>query len=218
MCAIQDLLPEQIFFEKQSAAATLAWLDNPTGVHPSQFLAGFPALIKKYRKRYPDCSITLQQHKDLKKLHSEFRNQFTHFAPMQWSIEVAGLPRIAKTALDLIEDAMRKHQVEIHLTCDMKKRLAENLKIIREALDCCEIAARLPLCSELRLCLFVGGGIKSKDPAALLHIFTPPSPREERGEGEDRAAQATKRPFHPSPPFPPPTTRTHTRSRPRRAG
>jgi hypothetical protein len=30
---------------------------------------------------------------------------------------------------------MQTHQVEIHLTCDMKKRLAENLKAIREALE-----------------------------------------------------------------------------------
>jgi hypothetical protein len=134
VCAIQDSTRTNIL-EKRSAAATLAWLDNPTGVHPSQYLDRYPALIKKYRKKYPDCSITLQQHKDLKKLHTEFRNQFTHFAPMQWSIEVVGLPRIAKAALDLIEDAVQKHQVEIHLTCNMKKHLAENLKVIREALE-----------------------------------------------------------------------------------
>jgi hypothetical protein len=105
------------------------------GVHPSQYLDHFPALIKKFRKKYTDCSITVEQLKDLKKLHQEFRNQFTHFAPMQWSIELAGLPRIAKAALDLIEDAMQKHQVEIHLTCNMKKRLAENLSATREALE-----------------------------------------------------------------------------------
>jgi hypothetical protein len=49
VCAIQDSTRTNIL-EKQSAAATLAWLDNPTGVHPSQFLDNFPALIKKYRK------------------------------------------------------------------------------------------------------------------------------------------------------------------------
>jgi hypothetical protein len=54
---------------------------------------------------------------------------------MQWSIEAVVLPRIAKAALDLIEDAMQKHQVEIHLTCSMKKHLAENLEVIREALE-----------------------------------------------------------------------------------
>jgi hypothetical protein len=48
---------------------------------------------------------------------------------------VAGLPRIAKVALDLVENAMQRHQVEIHLTCNMKKRLAENLRAIREALE-----------------------------------------------------------------------------------
>jgi hypothetical protein len=54
---------------------------------------------------------------------------------MQWSIEEAGLPRITKAALDLIEESMQRHQVEIHLTCDMKRNLAENLQTIREALE-----------------------------------------------------------------------------------
>jgi hypothetical protein len=133
VCAIQDSTRTNIL-TKRSAASTLTWLENPTGVHPLPYLDHFPALIKKYRKKYPDCSITVQQMKDLKKLHLEFRNQFTHFAPMQWSIEAAGLPRIAKAALDLTEDAMQKHQVEIHLTCNMKKRFAENLRTTREAL------------------------------------------------------------------------------------
>jgi hypothetical protein len=134
VCAIQDSTRTNIL-AKASEAATLKWLENPTGVHPSQYLDHFPKLIRKFRKKYTDCSITVEQLKDLKKLHHEFRNQFTHFAPMQWSIELVGLPRIANAALDLIEDAMQKHQVEIHLTCNMKKRLAENLSATREALE-----------------------------------------------------------------------------------
>jgi hypothetical protein len=134
VCAVRDSTATNVL-TKKSAEATLAWLENPTGVHPAPYLDHYPTLSKKYRKKYPDCSITVRQQKDLKKLHSEFRNQFTHFAPMQWSIEIAGLPRITKAALDLIEDAMQKHQVEIHLTCDMKRHLTENLKAIREALD-----------------------------------------------------------------------------------
>jgi hypothetical protein len=129
VCAIKDSTGTNVL-TKKSAEATLAWLENPTGVYPAPYLEHYPTLSKKYRKKYPDCSITLQQLKDLKKLHSEFRNQFTHFAPMQWSIEEAGLPRITKAALDLIEESMQRHQVEIHLTCDMKRNLAENLQTI----------------------------------------------------------------------------------------
>jgi hypothetical protein len=134
VCAIQDSTRTNVL-DRQSAVATLAWLDNPIGDHPRQYLDHYPALLKKYRKKYPDCSITLQQIKDLKKLHSEFRNQFTHFSPMQWSIEAAGLPRITEAALCLIEDAMQKQQVEIHLTLEEKERLANNLKGIRGALE-----------------------------------------------------------------------------------
>jgi hypothetical protein len=134
VCAIKDSTGTNVLTRK-SEEATLAWLANPTGVCPAPYLDHYPMLSKKYRRKYPDCSITVQQQKDLKKLHSEFRNQFTHFAPMQWSIEIAGLPRITKAALDLIEGAMQKHQVEIHLACDMKRHLAENLRAIREALE-----------------------------------------------------------------------------------
>ena len=54
---------------------------------------------------------------------------------MQWSIEAAGLPRITEAALCLIEDAMQKQQVEIHLTLEEKERLANNLTVIRGALQ-----------------------------------------------------------------------------------
>jgi hypothetical protein len=138
VCAIKDSTETSVL-EKRSALAVLAWLENPIGNHPLRYLDHYPALIKKYRKKYPDCTITVPQLKDLKKLHSEFRNNFTHFAPMQWSIEVAGLPRIVKAALDLVEDAMQKHQVEIHVTGNMKRRLAKNLGAIRKALDSFEL-------------------------------------------------------------------------------
>jgi hypothetical protein len=134
VCAIKDSTGTNVL-SKQSAAATLAWLQNPTGAPPPQYLDHYPALSRKYRKKYPCSTVTAQQLKDLKKLHNEFRNNFTHFAPMQWSIEVVGLTRIVKAALDLVEDAMQKHQVEIHVTGNMKRRLAKNLRAIREVLD-----------------------------------------------------------------------------------
>jgi hypothetical protein len=133
VCAIKDSAGINVL-DKKSAAATLAWLENPTEVEPPQRLDHFPALIKKFRKKYPDPMIALQQQKDLRKLHNEFRNNFTHFAPMQWAIEAVGLPRIIGAALDLTENAMQKHQVEIHLTGNMKRRFAGNLRVIREAL------------------------------------------------------------------------------------
>src|ERR1700761_5820564 len=51
VCAIQDSSRTNIL-TKQSAASTLAWLENPTGVHPLPYLDHFPILIKKYRKKY----------------------------------------------------------------------------------------------------------------------------------------------------------------------
>jgi hypothetical protein len=136
VCAIQDSTGTSVLKKQSATEMLLAWLENPVGVHPFQYLESYPGLSnKKCRNKYPESKVIVQQLKDLKKLHNEFRNNFTHFAPMQWSIEVAGLPRIAKAAVDMIEEAMQKHQVEIHLTYDMKARLAGNLRAIREALE-----------------------------------------------------------------------------------
>jgi len=131
--AVKDSTETNIL-DKRSAAENLVWLDNPIGPHPGRRLDNYSALLKKYRKKYLDCMITVQQLRDLRKLHSEFRNNFAHFAPMEWSIEAAGLPRMINAALDLIESAMQSRKIEIHLTGNMKRRLAENLLTIRDAL------------------------------------------------------------------------------------
>jgi hypothetical protein len=134
VCAVQDSTRTNIL-KKKSAKETLDWLNSDlTENQPLQYLDEFPELLKKYRTKYRSITIEISQEKDLATLHKEFRNNFTHFAPMQWSIEAAGLPRIVGTAVNLAEAAMRQHQVEIHLSEQMKQRLTQNLVTIRGAL------------------------------------------------------------------------------------
>ncbi|WP_141246483.1 hypothetical protein [Actibacterium ureilyticum] len=52
-------------------------------------------------KYFDDCKRDSER--DLWRLH-DFRNSFTHFQPVGWSIEKAGLPRIIGLALDLAEE------------------------------------------------------------------------------------------------------------------
>jgi hypothetical protein len=133
ICALQDSTRTNIL-NNRSAGETLAWLEKAEGDQPMQFLLECPELLRKYRKKYPCTEMTAQKLKDLKRLHKDFRNAFTHFVPRGWSIEIAGLPRIVGAALDVIEAAMQQHQVAVHLNGNMTRRLAKNLDVARSAL------------------------------------------------------------------------------------
>jgi hypothetical protein len=132
VCAIRDSSGTNVL-KKRSAKAMLTWLDNPAGPPPQEHLDDFIPLLKKYRKKYP-CRGTIQQLRQIHKLHSEFRNSFIHFVPGGWSIELAMLPAIIRTGLDLIEAAMQQHQVAIHFEEAMQRRLQQNLTATREHL------------------------------------------------------------------------------------
>lgn len=58
-----------------------------------------PLTVRKY-KTYKDC-VTARE-RDFYLLHS-FRNDNVHFQPVSWCIEIAGLPRICRTALELVQ-------------------------------------------------------------------------------------------------------------------
>ena len=59
---------------------------------------------------------------------------FVHFVSGGWSIELAMLPAIISSTLDLIEAAMQQQQVAIHLKEVMQRRLHHNLAVARAAL------------------------------------------------------------------------------------
>jgi hypothetical protein len=132
VCAIQDTSGTSIL-EKKSATRVLRYFEIPEGDMPQERMADFMTLFRKYRKMYP-CKGTIQQLKQIRRLHQEFRNDFAHFVPKGWSIEVAGLPAIIGTALKLIEEAMKQDQVLMRLSGNRKRRLERNLAATRTAL------------------------------------------------------------------------------------
>jgi hypothetical protein len=134
VCAITDSSGTNIL-SKRSAKALLRWFDTFEGERPREHLDDFLALLKKYRKEYP-CHGTIRQLKHLYKLHFEFRNNFTHFVPAYWSIEIAMFPPIIGSALDAIEAAMRQQRVAVNLDQKMQDRLASNLATTRAVLAC----------------------------------------------------------------------------------
>jgi hypothetical protein len=133
VCAIKDASGANIL-DKRSAIAMLGWFEKSDEDQPRQHLDRFVVLLTKYRKKYPVPNLPNQQIKNLCKLNNEFRNNFVHFIPQGWSIDEAIFSPLIESALDLIEAAMKQHQVEIHLNDDMRLRLDTDLAAARSGL------------------------------------------------------------------------------------
>lgn len=85
---------------------------DPKAPEPNTHLMALPELLKKCRKPGSaggPCGSTAIQISDselewLTRFHSRIRNQFTHFEPQTWILEVSGIPSIAKLISRIISD------------------------------------------------------------------------------------------------------------------
>ena len=76
---------------------------NPNAKLPKTYLMALPDLLKAVRKplsagdgrNSAGIAISDAEFDWLKRFHDSVRNQFTHFKPMGWSVEVSGIPDIA---------------------------------------------------------------------------------------------------------------------------
>ena len=101
---------------KKNAEEWIAYFDadrdEPTVQPPMTYLMALPDLIKALRKpnsagdRSNDAGIPVNDSELewLKRFHDDVRNQFTHFSPMGWSIEVSGIPALARLTARIIGD------------------------------------------------------------------------------------------------------------------
>ena len=85
-------------------------LTDPNAKPPKTHLMRLPDLLTAVRKPHSagDCSnaagvaISESELRWLRRFHKDIRNQFVHFEPMGWSIEVSGIPEIAKVVARII--------------------------------------------------------------------------------------------------------------------
>ncbi|NBN62251.1 hypothetical protein [Pannonibacter tanglangensis] len=85
---------------------------DPTATEPKTHLMTLPELLKECRKLGSaggPCGSTAIQISDselewLTRFHRHIRNQFTHFEPQTWILEVSGIPSIAKLISRIISD------------------------------------------------------------------------------------------------------------------
>jgi hypothetical protein len=116
--------------DKKSRRLVLAWHENREGPYPKERLAEFDVLLKRCHEAGL-LKLKEAEEKDLLRLHNEFRNTFSHFMPMSWSIEKAGLPRIVCTALDCIEKLMSSDKVRYKMSGNRTRRLFRGIEAAR---------------------------------------------------------------------------------------
>jgi hypothetical protein len=75
--------------------------------------------------------ITQLQKKDCDLLNATLRNNFEHFIPKGWSIQLNGMPRIVDSALQIIEFLTFKSG-RISLTSYKKRKIKRLVNIIRK--------------------------------------------------------------------------------------
>lgn len=101
---------------KKNAAEWLEYFEasrtNPTLKPPKTHLMSLPDLLKAVRRPNPNPCFNLgnaiqisdSEMNWLSRFHETFRNQFVHFEPAGWAIEVSGIPEIAKLIARIIKD------------------------------------------------------------------------------------------------------------------
>lgn len=108
---------------------------------PKTELMRLPDLLKAVRKQgaaggfansapieISDSELGLLTH-----IHSEIRNQFVHFAPRGWSIEMSGVPQIAQIIARIIKDIDDCGWAFRHLDSTKKNAMILDLKHLTEA-------------------------------------------------------------------------------------
>ncbi|MFK0209547.1 hypothetical protein [Agrobacterium sp. NPDC090283] len=115
---------------------------NPNSKPPRTHLMGLPDLLKALRK--PNSAgdgssvagvvISESELNWLNRFHKEIRNQFAHFEPMGWSIEVSGIPEIAKLVARIIGDILRTGWAFRHQNPAQREEMLQSLRSL-EAIE-----------------------------------------------------------------------------------
>ncbi|WP_424939278.1 hypothetical protein [Aliiroseovarius sp. S253] len=114
--------------------------DDPNSERPNPRLADTRLLINRLPKSI-GASMTKRNAKeipfneagDLSRLH-EFRNEFAHFSPQSWSLEISGLPRIIRAAVRISDAIIQSSDYQRHNRFD-QETMAQLMAQVNELLD-----------------------------------------------------------------------------------
>lgn len=112
---------------------------NPNLTPPETKLMSLPDLLKAARKPgssggFSDSapiSISDRELAWLGRIHSDIRNQFVHFAPRVWSIEVSGVSQIAHIVARIVHDIHDVGWAFRHLDSSTRNTMLLDLKQLK---------------------------------------------------------------------------------------
>lgn len=109
---------------------------DPLAHPPKTYLLNLPGLIRLVRRNdtigsgqsgVEGIKITKSELKWILKFHNTIRNQFVHFEPQGWAIELSGMPDIAKLVSRLITEILDAGWAFRHKNDDWKTALRASL-------------------------------------------------------------------------------------------
>lgn len=127
---------------ERNAGEWLTYFDNmhtnPNAKPPATHLMGLPELLKAVRKPHSagdrsnadGVTISDSELNWLCRFHKNIRNQFAHFEPKGWSIEVSGIPEIAKLIARIIGEILEFGWAFRHLNFAQRKEMRRNLQTL----------------------------------------------------------------------------------------
>ena len=131
---------------KSNATEWISYFDqlreNQDTKCPDTKLMNLPELLKAVRKQgaaggrtnSAPVAISDREFVWLKRIHNDIRNQFVHFAPMGWSIEVSGVPQIGQIIARIIKDIHDCGWAFRHLDSTKKNAMILDLEHLTEAI------------------------------------------------------------------------------------
>jgi hypothetical protein len=129
---------------EHNAKAWISYLEssraNTKQGPPKTFLMSLPDLVKAARKPHSagDGSnsngivITDGELAWLNRVHDTVRNQFVHFEPMGWSLEVSGIPDFGRLVARMIDEILEIGWAFRHKDAAWKTALNTDLKLLAE--------------------------------------------------------------------------------------
>lgn len=110
---------------------------NSAAEPPRTFLMTLPDLLRAARKAHSagdrsnsvGIAISDSELSRLSRFHV-IRNQFVHFEPMGWSIEVSGIPEIARLIARIIEEMLNVGWAFRHHPSDQREGLRRSLQAL----------------------------------------------------------------------------------------
>lgn len=124
---------------KRNSAEWISYFEesrtNPDAKPPQTYLMALPELLRAIRKpnsagdRSNDDGIAISNDELiwLERIHDDIRNQFTHFKPMGWSIDMSGVPELARLISRIIGEILDIGYAFPHTDCAWREQMRRDL-------------------------------------------------------------------------------------------